>query len=275
MQNLGLLSELQCPVCSGRIVSNPASLTCNGCATTFDVVDGRPIMMSGLPSDHDRPAALLPRGSRLALLLRRFVPSPTLTNHSALAAAVMWAGSGRILDAGSGERRISSNTVNLDISLHSETDVVADAHRIPFRDNTFRLVVCQGVLEHVLDADRVIRELFRVAGQGRVYVEVPMLQPFHADPADFRRFTLPGLIAALAPARIVDAGATAGCFSAVSFMIRQFPDALVGDAPRPMRLLLKTPFVVVAALTRYGDMVVRPRYGERVAASIFAIAEMS
>lgn len=48
------------------------------------------------------------------------------------------------------------------------------ADQLPFEDNTFDVVLCTEVLEHVVDPNRVVRELMRVARPGaRVVVSIP------------------------------------------------------------------------------------------------------
>lgn len=46
----------------------------------------------------------------------------------------------------------------------------ADAHKIPFQSNTFDIIVCCEVLEHVENPDQVIKEMKRVLGRNGVLV---------------------------------------------------------------------------------------------------------
>lgn len=45
-------------------------------------------------------------------------------------------------------------------------DVKMDVHDIPFEENTFDVVICNHVLEHVDDADKVMKEFYRVMKPG-------------------------------------------------------------------------------------------------------------
>jgi ubiquinone/menaquinone biosynthesis C-methylase UbiE len=45
-------------------------------------------------------------------------------------------------------------------------DVKFDLHHSPFRDNTFDVILCNHVLEHVDDAAQCIRELYRIMSPG-------------------------------------------------------------------------------------------------------------
>jgi SAM-dependent methyltransferase len=109
---------------------------------------------------------------------------------------------GHLLKAGSGSRDVSSfllaNAVtritNYDVDPRDPDVVVGPLEAMPFEDGTFDSVLCNAVLEHVSNAEDAIRELARVVRpDGHVVVAVPFLQPFHACPTDFRRYTADGL----------------------------------------------------------------------------------
>jgi SAM-dependent methyltransferase len=109
---------------------------------------------------------------------------------------------GHMLNAGCGSRNVNAyllansvtNITNYDIASDDADVVVGPLEAMPFADGTFDSVLCNAVLEHVADAEESIRELARVVRPGgHVVVAVPFLQPFHACPADFRRYTADGL----------------------------------------------------------------------------------
>ena len=88
----------------------------------------------------------------------------------------------------------STNMVNLDIVRTPITDVVADAHAIPFADASFDAVVSLAVYEHLAQPWIVTAEVERVLKPGGVlYVEAPFFEPYHPDPGDYFRYTIPGL----------------------------------------------------------------------------------
>jgi SAM-dependent methyltransferase len=83
--------------------------------------------------------------------------------------------------------------VETDIDFGPRTQVICDAHVLPFEDGSFDGVVVQAVLEHVLDPHRCVEEIWRVLSPGGlVYAETPFLQRRHAGPFDFTRFTFLG-----------------------------------------------------------------------------------
>lgn len=82
---------------------------------------------------------------------------------------------------------------SFDVFPSTNVDFVADGHSIPLPDGCVDGVWIQAVLEHVLNPDRVVAEIYRVLKpKGVVYSEIPFLQPVHEGPYDFTRFTASG-----------------------------------------------------------------------------------
>jgi SAM-dependent methyltransferase/uncharacterized protein YbaR (Trm112 family) len=83
--------------------------------------------------------------------------------------------------------------LSLDIYLSPNVSFVADAHSIPLPDGSVDGVLVQAVLEHVLEPERVVAEIWRVLKPaGLVYAETPFLQQVHEAAYDFTRFTHSG-----------------------------------------------------------------------------------
>jgi SAM-dependent methyltransferase len=110
--------------------------------------------------------------------------------------------SGHLLNAGCGSRVINpyllangvTTITNYDIASQDFEVIVGPLESMPFADETFDSVLSNAVLEHVANAEDSMRELARVVKpNGHVVVAVPFLQPFHACPKDFRRYTADGL----------------------------------------------------------------------------------
>ena len=87
-------------------------------------------------------------------------------------------------------KKFDKNITSFDIYFSDEIDLIADAHNIPFLDETFDLVIIQAVLEHVLYPKKVVDEINRVLKiNGYVYAETPFMQQVHEGAYDFTRFT--------------------------------------------------------------------------------------
>jgi SAM-dependent methyltransferase len=106
-----------------------------------------------------------------------------------------------------GAGRAVGGYVNLDLFAVPGVDVSADAHCLPFRDDTFQRVECDAVLEHVRSPEQVMREIRRVlVPGGYAHLVTPFCHPFHEYPKDYRRFTIDGLKELAAGLEVVDSG---------------------------------------------------------------------
>ncbi len=110
---------------------------------------------------------------------------------------------GRVLNAGCGDRDIAAllkgwhagSVDNCDIQSTIPGAFLCDLTSIPRPDNSYDSILCNAVLEHVPDPEKVMGELHRLlAPGGHVVVSVPFLQPFHPTPFDFRRYTREGVL---------------------------------------------------------------------------------
>jgi SAM-dependent methyltransferase len=80
--------------------------------------------------------------------------------------------------------------VETDISFGPRTQVICDAHCLPFASQTVDGVIVQAVLEHVINPQRCVEEIYRVLKlDGLVYSETPFMQQVHMGKYDFTRFT--------------------------------------------------------------------------------------
>jgi len=176
----------------------------------------------------------------------------------------------RILDLGCGERHLPG-AVRCDLMLESP-GIRADAARLPFKSETFDCVVATAVLEHVPYPRRVVREIHRVLRpHGVLYVEVPFLEGFHADPDDYQRFTFRGLDILLRQFEIVDREVCVGPNSALNWILREYPAAWF----RSPGLALAAKFVAawLTAPLRYLDYIMANRPGAfRIAAGLSVVA---
>ena len=109
---------------------------------------------------------------------------------------------GNVLNAGCGNRDVSTllqswhaNSVdNCDIQSSIPGAFLCDLSDIPQPDSSYDAILCNAVLEHVPDPEKVMLEFYRLlVDQGFLVVSVPFLQPFHPTPYDFRRYTRTGL----------------------------------------------------------------------------------
>jgi SAM-dependent methyltransferase len=88
-----------------------------------------------------------------------------------------------------------AKVVTLDIDPDSEPDIVADAHDLNMiPDNSADCVVSICVIEHCAKPWVVMDEVFRILKPGgTVFIGVPFMFPFHADPIDNYRVSYKGI----------------------------------------------------------------------------------
>ncbi len=152
-------------------------------------------------------------------------------------------GTGRVLDLGGKDGLLRHplqergyQYINLDIQGfgHGEPSLVADAHRLPFKDAALDLGVSKDTLEHFLEPRVVVREVHRVLKKGKLFVIwVPFMHPFHGD--DFYRYTPLGLRKLLCDFDIITFESPLWVFSVVGIAFTEMLRRLhLGFAQRPV-----------------------------------------
>ncbi len=87
-----------------------------------------------------------------------------------------------------------SHSVGTDVpfSPHNQEkiDTLALATALPFKDETFDVVLCTEVMEHVPEPQIMLDEIYRVLKpEGTLILTTPFLVPLHEQPYDFFRYT--------------------------------------------------------------------------------------
>lgn len=93
-----------------------------------------------------------------------------------------------LLNVGCGE--VLRGEVRLDIRKTCSVNILADAHHLPFQDQSFDVVTSISVLEHLQDWSLALREIFRVA-RCQVVIEVPVNSDLRIT--EFLRLLFPSL----------------------------------------------------------------------------------
>jgi SAM-dependent methyltransferase len=87
-----------------------------------------------------------------------------------------------------------SNVVELEYSIFRNTDVVGDAHELPFQDGCFDACICMNAFEHYRQPYRVAKEILRVLKPGATFfMHTAALQPIHEPPHHYYNTTRYGL----------------------------------------------------------------------------------
>ena len=197
----------RCPSCLSEMSWNGREAGCAGCGARYPIVNGVPILLgedTAAPTLEERwytgTKRLLPR--RYWPVVDRYrrylLPNLTHKTRSSRSLVFEFAASfppgSTVANIGAGDTDFGPNVINLDIEPYENVDVVGVAERLPLADSSCDGAILMAVLEHVEDADLTFKELRRVvAPNGRVLIDVPFIQGYHASPGDHRRYTEQGL----------------------------------------------------------------------------------
>ena len=108
---------------------------------------------------------------------------------------------GELIDVGCGTQPYrayyahATRIVSCDFDgARGHVDFACPAHAIPVEANSFDIIFCTEVLEHVPDPDAVWNEFYRVLRPGgKLLLTTPMYWPSHEVPYDFYRYPEHGL----------------------------------------------------------------------------------
>jgi SAM-dependent methyltransferase len=157
--------------------------------------------------------------------------------------------------------------IEADIAFGPRTHVVCDPHDLPFAGGAFDAVVILGVLDRVLEPQRVASEMHRVlAADGLVYSEAGFIQQTHAGAFDFNRFTHLGHRRLWRYFDEIDSGAQCGPGMALLWSIEHFFRSFLGES-RLLRTGISRAVALAGFWVKYLDHLLVRRPGGIDAAS--------
>lgn len=259
---------LVCPDCRQALPPAGQRLRCTGCGRTFPVAaNGIPVLLpldsafdpdtiaAGRDTYHAVRASEDPRKRRF----RQWLPglatdlqahdADALVNSLVAPAAAAPGADGRcaglVIGAGFRVEEYAGRfpTVNwlvTDTEATFGASVVGDAVRLPVADASQDLVLCEHVLEHVVDPLAAAVEIERVLRPGGIaLIKVPFNYPWHGGFVDFYRFTPAGYLAAFRRLEAVHLGHGPGPASTITYALQQALTSLfTGRTPRRVAVVV-------------------------------------
>jgi len=154
----------------------------------------------------------------------------------------------KILNIGSGSNIIREDVINVDRAKYSGVKVVADAHNLPFENNSADAVICESLLEHVKDPQVVVNEIHRILKpNGMIYISAPFIIPFHSSPHDYYRWTDSGLRELLKDFQETELGILVGPTNTMTYVLREWLALALSFNINILRQLWALVFMVIFA----------------------------
>lgn len=158
--------------------------------------------------------------------------------------------------SGSDHREYFPNRTTLDVDASKNSDVVADAHNLPFKDGSFEVVVCSEMLEHADDPQKVIDEIGRVLKPGGLAVLTTRFAfPIHDAPSDYWRFTPYGLRKLFSEFEVIEVATDGGPSHTIAIQLQRI--IFQTDLPKVIKGIL---YFVITVLP-YFDNLISHQYG--------------
>lgn len=180
-----------------------------------------------------------------------------------------------VLDIGSGNRRLCKEIINVDVHPWSEIDIVADAHDLPFTDNSIDGIIFSWVLEHMKDPEKVISEMHRILRKGGyLYLSTNFITPYHPSPKDYCRWTADGLRVLLKDFKIIELKPHVGPTCAFLSVFQEWLALVLSFNIKILKDLLWIFFVVVTSPFKLLDLIfIRYSFAETIAAGFYLVAK--
>lgn len=174
-----------------------------------------------------------------------------------------------VINVGSLSKKIKG-VYNLDIAYYPNIDIVADAHNMPFKNASIDGIIIKNVFEHLKDPVKVREELRRVVKPGGlIFAKVPFMQPFHAVPDDYQRYSINGLHEFFKRFEIIEEGISVGPSSALAWFLREYLAILFSFNSNKAYRFWRIIFSYFTAPIKYFDAFFRKRKEAHRLASAF------
>lgn len=184
-------------------------------------------------------------------------------------------GSAKILDLGSGNRKTDPRVVNIDIIHNINLDIQGDITFLPIKDNQFDALLCESVIEHVREPERVVSEAHRVLKPGgKAFFIIPFLLAEHGSPFDYHRFTREGLKVLFKDYKKIEVGIYNGPVASLLMLLKEFLAVIFSFGNEKLYMANIGIFSLVLFPFKFLDFFgIKLKTAYRIAYSFYVVAE--
>ena len=180
-----------------------------------------------------------------------------------------------VVNLGSGSQvyRSRSDIINIDIEPFAAVDMVADAADLPIMSQTVDCILNMALLEHTADPGRLVAEIQRIIKPGGIVITaVPFMQPFHAAPHDYCRWTSAGVKELFNTFEQLETGIAAGPTSGMLWVLQEWLAVLLSLGSRRLHDIWLLFLMVLLFPLKYLDWVIaRFPFADHCASAFYAV----
>ena len=270
---------LVCPSCKTRLNKK---LSCSSCKKNYSFINGKPAFIKPQKTSTDKLLNFFIKNAKW------IIPSPSFNVYAKSNIKYIkkrLPKKSKILIIGGGTHKLAKginnlsehleNIINLEIVDGPLVDVIGDAHHLPFKNNSFDLVIIQAVLEHVKYPKKVVDEIHRILKKkGFVYAEVPFMQGVHGRPHDFQRYTKYGLETLFEEYKIVKSDILIGPTASIIWVFREYLAILFSFNNKYLYYFFNLVFGWIFFPFKYLDIIlIKLKYANNIAGAYYYLGK--
>jgi SAM-dependent methyltransferase len=211
--------------------------------------------------------------------LRRFLNSDYRTDSSKQAFNKLFIdlpSDALCISVGGGPTRAHDRLLNINLSPFPNVDIVADAHLLPYANESVDVIYSEAVFEHLHSPNKAADEIYRVLKPGkRIFICTPFIFPYHGYPYHYQNYTITGhkQLFESAGMKVVELGCCVGPVYALTNVVNVF---IREYSPRFLRVPLRLLWSLISIAIRPLDRIIAKRPNAHILASTtYIVAEKS
>ena len=180
-----------------------------------------------------------------------------------------------IINLGSGPAILKNrrDIINIDMFAFNQVDMVADAFNLPIKDQSVDFIINTAMLEHVSAPSKIVSEIHRILKKdGEFFCFLPFIQPFHAAPNDFQRWTIEGVKHCFKSYDKINVSIGAGPTSGMLWVLQEWISIMLSFGSKTLHDIIFMVLMVISAPVKLLDLVlIHFPYAEKIASG-FVVA---